>query len=149
MSVSNLSNATVAPLLIELFTEELPPKALQRLSDSFSASIIAGLTKKQLLANSTFESFATPRRLAIILNNVISQASDQSLKVKGPSTKVGEDAQGQPTQALIKWAEKQGVPVNSLTRENDGKQDCFFAHNSRKSCKQSSRRLWLVCQFQN
>jgi glycyl-tRNA synthetase beta chain len=135
MSASLLPSTAVAPLLIELFTEELPPKALQKLSDSFSASIVAGLSKKQLLAKPSFESFATPRRLAIFLTSVTSQASDQSVKVKGPSTKVGEDAQGQPTQALIKWAEKQGVPVGTLTRENDGKQDCFFAQSTVKGAQ--------------
>jgi glycyl-tRNA synthetase beta chain len=141
MSASHLSAAAVAPLLIELFTEELPPKALQKLSDSFSASIVSGLSKKHLLAIPSFESFATPRRLAVLLNSVTSQAEDQNIKVKGPSTKVGEDAQGQPTQALVKWAEKQGVPVSALTRENDGKQDCFFAQTTVKGAQ-----LTLVLQ---
>jgi glycyl-tRNA synthetase beta chain len=137
MSATTISSATVAPLLIELFTEELPPKALLKLSDSFSASIVANLSKKQLLATNDFQSFATPRRLAIVLNGVHSQAVDQDIKVKGPSTKVGEDAQGQPTQALIKWAEKQGVSVSALSRENDGKQDCFFAQSTVKGAQLS------------
>ncbi len=124
-----------ASLLIELFTEELPPKALHRLSASFSASIVSGLNKRQLLLTPEFESFATPRRLAIVLNSVAAQAADQVVKVKGPSTKVGESADGQPTQALIKWAEKQGVTVASLTRENDGKQDCFFAQSQVKGAQ--------------
>jgi glycyl-tRNA synthetase beta chain len=59
---------------------------------------------------------------------VLSQAPERSLELKGPSVKVGLDSSGQPTQALIKWAEKQGAPVASLTTASDGKQDCFYWH---------------------
>ncbi|MEZ5604976.1 MAG: glycine--tRNA ligase subunit beta [Burkholderiaceae bacterium] len=53
-------------------------------------------------------------------------AADRSVEVKGPSVKVGLDAAGVPTQALLKWAEKQSAPIESLTRASDGKQECFW-----------------------
>ncbi|HMN83469.1 MAG TPA: glycine--tRNA ligase subunit beta, partial [Burkholderiaceae bacterium] len=58
---------------------------------------------------------------------VAARAPDRKLELKGPSVKVALDAAGQPTQALVKWAEKQGVAVASLRRGHDGKQECFFA----------------------
>ena len=115
-------------LLIELFTEELPPKALKSLGESFASSIVSGLTKKLLIAaQPTFQSFCSARHLAVLVQYVSDHAVDQSVELKGPSTKVGLDAQNQPTQALIKWAEKQGVAVADLTQASDGKQDCFYA----------------------
>jgi glycyl-tRNA synthetase beta chain len=116
-----------AHLLIELFTEELPPKALSKLSEAFSGAIHAYLVEQGLAAtDSVVERFASPRRLAVRVSDVISQASPRTVEVKGPSVKVGLDAAGAPTQALIKWAERQGADVKLLSRANDGKQECFF-----------------------
>lgn len=121
------------PLLVELFTEELPPKALAKLSVAFAEGIVKGLTSAGLCSNdadtataTTATRFATPRRLAVCIANVLDQAPDKEVDVKGPSTKVGLDAEGKPTQALVKWAEKQGAVVSQLTQGNDGKQDCFY-----------------------
>ena len=115
-------------LLIELFTEELPPKALKSLGESFASSIVSSLSKKSLVAaQPTFESFCSPRHLAVLVNYVSDRAADQTIELKGPSTKVGLDSKSEPTQALIKWAEKQGVAVADLTQASDGKQDCFYA----------------------
>jgi glycyl-tRNA synthetase beta chain len=125
-----ISNSS-QPLLIELFTEELPPKALAKLSAAFSEGIAKGLQQAGLIDNgtdgqSTFTSFATPRRLSVRVQNVLKQGKDKEVEVKGPSTKVGLDAGGKPTMALTKWAEKQGAKVSDLTQGNDGKQDCFY-----------------------
>jgi glycyl-tRNA synthetase beta chain len=119
------------PLLIELFTEELPPKALAKLSGAFSEGISKGLQQAGLIDTASnevpnFTSFATPRRLSVRVQNVIPQGKDKVVEVKGPSTKVGLDAEGKPTMALVKWAEKQGAQVSQLTQANDGKQDCFY-----------------------
>lgn len=116
-------------LLIELFTEELPPKALGRLGDTFRQSILQALQAQGLAdAQANATGFASPRRLAVRIDTVLSQAPARSLDLKGPSVKVGRDASGQPTQALLKWAEKQGAPVSALTVASDGKQDCFYWH---------------------
>jgi glycyl-tRNA synthetase beta chain len=115
-------------LLIELLTEELPPKALKRLSDAFSDTILNELIKRKLVPRDTkAKTFATPRRLAVMIESVLDQANDEFVELKGPSTKIGLDVNGAPTQALIKWAEKQGVKTDALTKANDGKQDCFYA----------------------
>jgi glycyl-tRNA synthetase beta chain len=114
------------PLLIELFTEELPPKALAKLSQAFAQGIAKGLVAAGLAPSADADAFATPRRLAVRVKQVLMQAPDRHVDVKGPSTKVGLDADGKPTQALIKWAEKQGAQVTELTQGNDGKQDCFY-----------------------
>jgi glycyl-tRNA synthetase beta chain len=117
------------PLLIELVTEELPPKALAKLSIAFSEGIVKGLHAAGLCGIQTTADahrFATPRRLAVYVPHVLAQAPDKAIDVKGPSAKVGLDADGKPTQALTKWAEKQNATVGQLTLASDGKQDCFY-----------------------
>lgn len=126
-----MSSTQVQPLLIELFTEELPPKALSKISDAFADSIARSLIGHGLAPDTAhIERFASPRRLAVRISEVLSQAPERSIEVKGPSVKVGLDAAGAPTQALIKWAERQGASINTLTRASDGKQECFFWHST-------------------
>ncbi|MCP5266560.1 MAG: glycine--tRNA ligase subunit beta [Burkholderiaceae bacterium] len=118
---------SAAALLIELFTEELPPKALERLSVAFADSIVAGLRQRDLSPNDAgVERFATPRRLAVRIDAVLSTAPDRPVEVKGPSVKVGLDADGRPTLALTKWCERQGADPARLVRASDGKQECFY-----------------------
>jgi glycyl-tRNA synthetase beta chain len=115
------------PLLIELFTEELPPRALARLADAFAATIADGLRAQGLApAGGAPEVFATPRRLALRLDDVRERAEDRPIEAKGPSVSVGLDAAGAPTLALRKWADKQGARVEDLVRGSDGRQECFF-----------------------
>ncbi|MCX7272191.1 MAG: glycine--tRNA ligase subunit beta [Burkholderiales bacterium] len=115
------------PLLIELFTEELPPKALKRLGEAFAGAILEGLQTRGLApVPATSRTFCSPRRLAVRVDDVVHRAPDKVVDLKGPSIKVGLDAQGEPTQALVKWAQKQGATVEQLTRGSDGKQECFF-----------------------
>ena len=124
-----MNQATNHPaLLVELLTEELPPHALTRLADSFAQGIRTRLAARQLLASedATADIYATPRRLAVHLPGVRAQADAREIQIKGPSVAVGLDAEGQPTKALIKWAEKQGAEVSALTRGHDGKQDVFY-----------------------
>ena len=116
-----------APLLVELFTEELPPKALSRLGESFAATIAEGLRAQGLApADAAVERFATPRRLAVRVADVRERAEDRAVETKGPSVSVGLDAAGRPTTALLKWAEKQGAPIEALVRASDGRQECFW-----------------------
>jgi len=114
-------------LLVELFTEELPPRALQRLAEAFAGAIASQLQAHGLTApDSAAEIFCTPRRLAVSMPGVPSTAAAREVQVKGPSIAVALDAQGQPTMALRKWAEKQGAPLDALARASDGKQECFY-----------------------
>ncbi len=114
-------------LLVELLTEELPPKALKRLGEAFANAVADGLRTRGLAAaDAGVQGFCTPRRLAVRVDGVLAQAPERSVELKGPSLKVGQDAEGKPTQALVKWAEKQGAPLDALTRASDGKQECFW-----------------------
>ena len=117
-----MSNAS---LLVELFTEELPPKALKKLGDSFAAGINAGLQKRGLLAaNSVATMFASPRRLAVHITNVGTVAPDETVIRKLMPSSVGLDADGKPTQALIKKLAGLGKPdfdFSKLEREGEGK----------------------------
>ena len=118
---------TTSPLLVELFTEELPPRALKSLGEAFGHGIAEGLKACGLVpAEPEAVVFSTPRRLAVRINEVRSQAEDRMVEVKGPSVKVGLDGTGQPTQALIKWAERQGARLDDLTQGSDGKQTVFL-----------------------
>ena len=119
-----------ASLLVELFTEELPPRALQRLAEAFASSITAQLRTHGLAPQQgpAPQVHCTPRRLALVLPEVLQTAPSRQLQLKGPSLAVGLDADGQPTMALKKWAQKQDVAVESLTRASDGKQECFYHH---------------------
>lgn len=118
-------------LLIELLTEELPPKALQRLGDAFANSIEADLNKLSLLpAGYKSRSFATPRRLAILIDQVLEQAPEQDFVEKLMPAKVGLDADGKATAALTKRLDSKGlghITVAELEKESDGKQDFLIA----------------------
>jgi glycyl-tRNA synthetase beta chain len=112
---------------VEVLTEELPPKALKRLSESFAAALSEDLRQNDLLgAGSTAHAFATPRRLAVLITHVRERAPDKPVELSGPSVKVGLDAGGNPTQALLGFARKHGVDVSKLTRRETPKGEFFF-----------------------
>lgn len=120
-----------SPLLVELFTEELPPRALRALGEAFGHGIAEGLKSCGLVTSDPPTGpqvvvFSTPRRLAVRILEVRTQGEDRTIEVKGPSVKVGLDNEGKPTQALVKWAERQGAHLNDLTQGSDGKQAVFL-----------------------
>ncbi len=116
---------SVATLLVELFTEELPPKALKKLGDAFAESIFAGLKKRTLLeADSAATLFATPRRLAVAISNVHAVAPDEAFVEKLMPVSIGLDKEGKATPALSKkLAAKSLAHIDpaTLARESDGK----------------------------
>jgi glycyl-tRNA synthetase beta chain len=115
-----------ASLLVELLTEELPPKALKRLSETFAGALADDLRGNDLLgADSAVDTFATPRRIAARISHVRWRAPDKPTEFVGPSVKVGLDAEGKPTQALLGFARKQGVDVNRLERSQTPKGEVF------------------------
>ena len=124
----------IRPLLVELFTEELPPKALQKLGQAFAEGVRATLARHHLLADGcAVEPFATPRRLAVRLSAVLAQAPEQAYAEKLMPVKVGLDANGQPTAALAKkLAAKglEGLDPATLERESDGKQEYLVARGT-------------------
>ena len=106
-------------LLIELGTEELPPKTLKSLSDAFSQEIIKGLLDAQLIIQQQADaatSFATPRRLAISIPEVISAQPDQTIDRRGPAVQASFKEDGEATPAAQGFAKSCGVAVNDLAR---------------------------------
>ena len=100
-------------LLIEIGTEELPPKALQILSKAFTDGVVDGLNKASLSSDDVI-SYAAPRRLAILLKGVPIKQEDQSIERKGPAKKAAFDADGNPTKAVEGFARSCGVSPQQL-----------------------------------
>jgi len=117
-----------ATLLVELLTEELPPKSLPRLGKTFAELLAADLGSDGFLqGDSETRWYATPRRLAVSVTKVRETAPDREVLIKGPAVRSALDEEGKPTKALLGFSNKRGVPVDRLERINDGKQD-VFAH---------------------
>jgi len=92
-----------ATLLVELFTEELPPKALKKLGEAFADGIAGGLSSRDFFtADSVVTGFATPRRLAVLITHVLSAAPDAEVVDKLMPVRVARDASGQPSIAFQK-----------------------------------------------
>jgi glycyl-tRNA synthetase beta chain len=104
-----------ATLLVELLTEELPPKSLRVLSETFAENVLAALTKAGLAeANAGLTVYATPRRLAFSIARVAASAPGRESEITGPSASA-------PEQALAGFARKHGVPVAELGRRDTPK----------------------------
>ena len=101
--------------LVELGTEELPPKALGKLSDAFRSGIEKGLKEAGLL-HARVQAFAAPRRLAVLVQNLESQQPDRSVNLDGPPLQAAFDADGEPTQAALGFARKCGVELADIDR---------------------------------
>ena len=115
-----------AALLVELLTEELPPKSLLRLSTSFVGHVLDELRRNGFVPDDvTPQAFATPRRLAFRIPRVRGQAPDRQIEVSGPSVKAGLDATGKPTPALIGFARKNDVAVDELVQADTPKGKVF------------------------
>ncbi len=117
-------------LLVELFVEELPPKALKKLGEAF-ASVLAESLKSQGLAGagSAVTNFASPRRLAAHVTGVAAQAADKSVSQKLMPVNVGLDAAGNATPALLKRLAGLGADaaaVAGLKRAMDGKAEALY-----------------------
>lgn len=116
-------------LLVELFVEELPPKALRKLGESFAALIHASLKSQQLVTDGALTAFASPRRLGLHLEGVSAQAPERAVRIKLMPVAVGLDASGQPTPALLKKLAASGLPAETpLERALDGKAEALFAN---------------------
>ncbi|HCA16491.1 MAG TPA: glycine--tRNA ligase subunit beta [Alcaligenes faecalis] len=126
-----MNASTTQPLLIELFTEELPPKALQQLGQAFSEGLQKVLGEQALLApNCEVRAYATPRRLAAWFSAAYSQAEDQPYTEKLMPAHIGLDANGEIAPALAKRLASKGLghlKASDLLRESDGKQDYLYA----------------------
>lgn len=121
---------STANLLVELFVEELPPKALKKLGESFATVLVDSLKAQGLVpADAVVTPFASPRRLAVHVTSVASKAADQAVQQKLMPVSVALDASGQPTPALLKKLSALGLGadvVSQLKRAPDGKAEALF-----------------------
>ncbi len=117
--------------LIELGTEELPPKALQKLSNAFTDGVINGL-KTVGLEVSKVESFASPRRLAMLLRDVPLKQEDQVVEKRGPALQAAYDAEGNPSKALQGFARGCGVDVSELQQKQTEKGTWLYYEQQQK-----------------
>jgi glycyl-tRNA synthetase beta chain len=125
---------TTQNLLVELFVEELPPKALKKLGDAFATQLAEQLRGQGLVnADSVVTAYATPRRLAAHISHVWLKAADKAVRQKLMPVGVGLDIAGAPTPALLKKLQALGADVSdpqaavaSLQRAPDGKAEALF-----------------------
>ena len=121
---------TTQNLLVELFVEELPPKALKKLGDALAGVLFDQLKAQGLTtAGSTFTPFASPRRLAVHVSAVSAQAADKAVSQKLMPVSVGLDASGKATPALLKKLQALGADASAvagLKRATDGKTEALF-----------------------
>ena len=125
---------TIQNLLVELFVEELPPKALNKLGDAFAGVLTEQLKAQGLAAgDAVVTAFASPRRLAAHVKGVLAQASDKAVQQKLMPVAVGLDSAGNATPALLKKLQALGADVSNpaaavaaLKRAPDGKAEALF-----------------------
>jgi len=119
----------VRALLVELLVEELPPKALKKLSAAFADALVGRLQSDGLVAAAKRTEYATPRRLAVLVDAVAERAVDRQVKQKLMPVAVGLTAAGAPTPALTKKLAALGAgadAVAKLERRIDGKSEVLF-----------------------
>ena len=109
-----------ATLLVEILTEELPPKSLRALSQAFFENLSKALASAHLAGEGKGRAFATPRRLAVLIPEVESDAPDRESELSGPSTKA-------PEQAVAGFARKAGVEASRLERRTTPKGEVYVA----------------------
>jgi glycyl-tRNA synthetase beta chain len=107
-------------LLVELLTEELPPKSLRALSEAFAEKVVDSLVKAQLAQGRELHVFATPRRLAFSIPGVAASAAGRETEVTGPSAKA-------PAAAIEGFARKHGVPASQLEKRTTPKGEVVVA----------------------
>ena len=139
---------TTQNLLVELFVEELPPKALKKLGEAFAAALADGLQAQGLATeHSAVTPFASPRRLAAHVSAVRAQADDRQVSHKLMPASVGLNAAGQATPALLKKLAALGADataVPQLERRMDGKAEALTltAASPARRCATGCRRRW-------
>jgi glycyl-tRNA synthetase beta chain len=114
--------------LVEIGTEELPPKALRPLMVAFGENLLAAIDEAQL-AHGDIQTYASPRRLTVLVNKLARQQDDREVEQKGPPTKVAFDDDGKPTPAATAFAGKCGVTVDELGREQTEKGEWLTFHS--------------------
>ncbi len=129
-------------LLIEIGTEELPPKALQRMRDALQASLDNLLTENHLQHGSS-QAYATPRRLAVLIRDVPEAQPDREVNKRGPALQAAFDDDGKPTRPAEGFARSCGVSVSELQQLETDK-GSWLAFTSRLPAS-PPQRLFPCC----
>ena len=134
----------MSDFLVEIGTEELPPTALLKLSTSFTEQVKNGI-KAEELNFSGVESYATPRRLAVVISGIDTQTPEKEIAAWGPPKKIAFDDEGKPTKAAEAFAKKNGISIEDVQVENDGKAD-KLVYRSIKGGKAATELLPAIVQ---
>ena len=126
-------------LLLELGTEELPPKALRKLAESLRDNFVKHLNQEGLNFDEA-KWYATPRRLGLIINALDVKQADREIEVKGPAIKAAFDADGNPTKAALGWASANGIKVEEAQRLKTDKGEWLYI----KSVKAGTQTKSLI-----
>ncbi|EKE01625.1 MAG: hypothetical protein ACD_21C00089G0004 [uncultured bacterium] len=111
--------------LLEIGTEEMPPRQVGELASSLAANLEKEL-KEQALTYESIKTYSTPRRIAVLITNLIVKQPDQPIEFRGPPINIAFDKAGKPAVAAEKFAETCGVNVDQLTRIEDKKGTFLF-----------------------
>ena len=126
-------------LLIELLTEELPPKSQKQLGVAFAKSVKEFLIKHHLANEMSEESvFSTPRRIGIYLKDVKDEAANQNTSIKLMPASIGLDVSGKPTEALLKKLHGIGLDekaVNLITKKNENATEILYVNKDLEGAK--------------
>jgi glycyl-tRNA synthetase beta chain len=128
-----------ANFLVELGTEELPPKALLKLSDAFARGIAIELDEARLNYTS-INAYATPRRLAVAVADLQLCQPTQTIEHRGPPVRLAFDAEGNPTRAAEAFAKKCGVAITALDRQTTDKGEWLY-HSGEQAGKNTADLL--------
>lgn len=126
-------------LLLELGTEELPPKALRKLAEALHDNFVKNLAQEGLNFSEA-KWYATPRRLALFIRDLDVKQSDREIEVKGPAIKAAFDADGNPTKAALGWANANGIKIEDAQRLKTDKGEWLYI----KSVKHGATTASLV-----
>ncbi len=134
-------------ILIELRTEELPPKSLKHLSEAFAEAVFAALRAGGFASSdSVCTAYATPRRLALTITGVADRQPDRVVEKKGPAVAGALDTTGQPTKALAGFMRAAGVAFEQLHTTADGKGEYFVARREKKGEELAAHLAEIVAQ---
>ncbi|MCZ8130942.1 MAG: glycine--tRNA ligase subunit beta [Steroidobacteraceae bacterium] len=129
--------------LVEIGTEELPPKSLPALSQAFTDGVVAGLAAAGV-KHGAVQPYAAPRRLAVLVKKVAERQPDQEIRRKGPPVSAAFDATGKPTRAATAFAESCGVAVAELGRVQEAKGEFLHYVGTKPGAETASLLAGLV-----
>jgi glycyl-tRNA synthetase beta chain len=143
-TVAVKARAGTRDFLVEVGTEELPPKSLPALSQAFTDGIVAGLAAAGV-KHGAVQAYAAPRRLAVLVKKAAERQPDQEIRRKGPPVQAAFDASGAPTRAATAFAESCGTTVAALGRVQEAKGEFLF-HAGTKAGAETATLLAAIVQ---